>query len=153
MFNEEFKEEFLRFGFKVEDVEEVFGVYFFFDGEWRQMFYFYFVFEVKFQIEVGVILESYYFVVVVLKEKISEDFFEVFFEVFLKSFIYGSEDFFNDVYNCMRDSFLLEEIIKRIYESFEKVFQFEVNFDDVEKFKEGFFKVIEFGKCFEIFDF
>lgn len=35
MFNEEFKEEFLRFGFKVEDVEEVFGVYFFFDGEWR----------------------------------------------------------------------------------------------------------------------
>lgn len=58
----------------------------------------------------------------VLKEKISEDFFEVFFEVFLKSFIYGSEDFFNDVYNCMRDSFLLEEIIKRIYESFEKVF-------------------------------
>ncbi|BAD86310.1 hypothetical protein, conserved [Thermococcus kodakarensis KOD1] len=150
--NEELKEELPRFGFKVEDVEEVFGAYLFLDGEWRQMLYPHPAFEVKPQIEVGATPESYYFVVAVPKEKISEDFLEAFLEAFPKSFIYGSEDFLNDVYNCMRDSPLSEEIIKRIHESSEKVFQFEANFDDVEKLKEGLFKVIELGKRFEIFD-
>ncbi len=104
--NQKLKEELPKFGFKVEDVEEVFGgAYIFLDGEWRQMSYPHPAFEVKPQIEVGATPpESYYFVVAVPKEKVSEDFLEAFLEAFPKSFIYGSEDFLNDVYNCMRDS-------------------------------------------------
>ncbi|MBP1911304.1 DUF3201 domain-containing protein [Thermococcus stetteri] len=150
--NEELKEELPKFGFKVEDVEEVFGAYIFLDGEWRQMLYPHPAFEVKPQIEVGATPESYYFVVAVPKEKVSEGFLEAFLEAFPKSFIYGSEDFLNDVYNCMRDSPLPEEIVKRVQESHEKVFQFEANFESVEQLKEGLFKVIELGKRFEIFN-
>jgi hypothetical protein len=150
--NEELKREFPKFGFRVEDVEEVFGAYIFLDGEWRQMNYPHPAFEIKPQIEVGATPESYYFVVAVPREDVSEEFIESFLEAFPRSFIYGSEDFLNDVYNCMRDSPLPEEIVMKMRESPEKVFQFEADFESVEELKEGLFKMVELGKRFEIFD-
>lgn len=151
--NEELKVDLPGLGFKVEDVEEVFGAYIFLDGEWRQMSYPHPAFEIKPQMEAGATLESYYFVVAVPKERISENFLGVFLEVFPRSFIYGSEDFLNDVYNWRRDEGVSPtEILAKIQESNERIFQFEANFDSVDALKRGILRMIDLGKRFEIFD-
>ncbi len=152
--NEELKLELPREGFKVEDVEEAFGAYIFIDGEWRLMKYPHPVFEVKPQIEVGATPESYYFVVAVPKERISENFVGLFLELFPRSFIYGSEDFLNDVYNWRRDGRVSPgEVLEKISESSERVFQFEANFGSAEILKRGLKRLIDIGKRFEIFEF
>ena len=152
--NEELKLELPREGFKVEDVEEAFGAYIFIDGEWRLMKYPHPVFEVKPQIEVGATPESYYFVVAVPKERISENFVGLFLELFPRSFIYGSEDFLNDVYNWRRDGRVSPgEVLEKISESSERVFQFEANFGSAEALKRGLRRLIDIGKRFEIFEF
>ena len=152
--NEELKLELPREGFKVEDVEEAFGAYIFIDGEWRLMKYPHPVFEVKPQIEVGATPESYYFVVAVPKERISENFVGLFLELFPRSFIYGSEDFLNDVYNWRRDGRVSPgEVLEKISESSERVFQFEANFGSAEVLKRGLKRLIDIGKRFEIFEF
>lgn len=151
--NDELREELSELGFKVENVEEVFGAYIFLDGEWRQMSYPHPAFEIKPQIEVGATPESYYFVVAVPKERINGDFLEAFLKSFQKSFIYGSEDFLNDVYNFRRDGKVSPGcVLNKINESDEKVFQFEADFDSVQELKKGLFKMIGLGKRFEIFD-
>ena len=152
--NEELKLELPREGFKVEDVEEAFGAYIFIDGEWMLMKYPHPVFEVKPQIEVGATPESYYFVVAVPKERISENFVGLFLELFPRSFIYGSEDFLNDVYNWRRDGRVSPgEVLEKISESSERVFQFEANFGSAEVLKRGLKRLIDIGKRFEIFEF
>ncbi|MDV3104185.1 DUF3201 domain-containing protein [Thermococcus waiotapuensis] len=150
--NEELKAELPGKGFKVEDVEEVFGAYIFLDGEWEEMKYPHPAFEIKPQIEVGATPESYYFVVAVPKEKVSENFVELFTETFRRSFIYGAEDFLNDVYNWRRDEGVSPgEILEKISDSDERVFQFEANFESAEELKEGIYKLIDLGKRFGIF--
>jgi hypothetical protein len=151
--NEELKEELPQLGFKVEDVEEVFGAYIFLDGEWRQMSYPHPAFEIKPQIEVGATPESYYFVVAIPKEKISENFVGLFLEIFPRSFIYGSENFLNDFYNWRRDGRVSPtEVLEKLKGSDEKVFQFEANFGSVKALKQGITRLIDLGKRFEIFD-
>ncbi|AFL95296.1 hypothetical protein CL1_1093 [Thermococcus cleftensis] len=151
--NDELKRELPEKGFKVEDVEEVFGAYVFLDGEWRPMNYPHPAFEVKPQIEVGATPESYYLVVAVPRERISENFVGLFLELFPRSFIYGSEDFLSDVYNWRRDGRVSPtEILERIEKSDEKVFQFEANFGSVGALKKGLLRLIDIGKRFEIFD-
>ncbi|NJE46155.1 DUF3201 domain-containing protein [Thermococcus sp. GR7] len=151
--NEELKAELPEKGFKVEDVEEVFGAYIFLDGEWRLMKYPHPAFEIKPQIEVGATPEAYYFVVAVPKERISENFVGLFVELFPRSFIYGAEDFLSDVYNWRRDGRISpSEIMARIEKSDEKIFQFEANFESVETLREGIERLIDIGKRFEIFN-
>lgn len=151
--NEELKLELPKEGFRVEDVEEAFGAYIFLDGEWRLMKYPHPAFEVKPQIEVGATPESYYFVVAVPKERISENFVGLFVEIFPRSFIYGAQDFLSDVYNWRRDGGVSpREILEKIEASDEKLFQFEANFGSVEALKRGLMRLIETGKRFEIFD-
>ena len=150
--NEELREE-LPEGFEVEDVEEVFGAYIFLDGEWRLMKYPHPAFEIKPQMEVGATPESYYLVVAVPRERISENFLGTFLEVFPRSFIYGSENFLNDVYNWRRDGRLSpKEVLERIERSNEKVFQFEANFGSAKALKQGVKRLIDLGKRFGIFD-
>jgi len=151
--NEELKAELPKEGFKVEDVEEVFGAYIFLDGEWRLMKYPHPAFEVKPQIEVGATPEAYYFVVAVPKDRISEDFVGQFIELFPRSFIYGAQDFLSDAYNWRRDGKVSPgRILEKIKASDEGLFQFEANFESVEELKEGLLKLIEVGKRLEIFD-
>ncbi|ASJ01760.1 hypothetical protein A3L09_00030 [Thermococcus profundus] len=151
--NDELKKELGPLGFKVEDVEEVFGAYIFLNGEWRQMSYPHPAFEIKPGIEVGATPESYYFVVAVPKEKVSENFVGLFLEIFPRSFIYGSENFLNDLYNWRRDGRVSPtEILKKIEESEERVFQFEANFGSAKALKQGIMRLIDLGKRFEIFD-
>jgi len=140
-------------GFQVEQVEEVFGAYVFLDGEWRLMKYPHPAFEIKPQIEAGATPESYYFVVAVPRERVSENFVGLFLEIFPRSFIYGSEDFLNDVYNWRRDGRISPtEVLKRISESNEKVFQFEANFGSAKALKQGIKRVIDLGRRFDVFD-
>jgi len=151
--NDELKAELTEKGFKVEDVEEVFGAYIFLDGEWVRMDYPHPAFEVKPQIEVGATPESYYFVVAVPKERISEGFLSLFLELFPRSFIYGSENFLSDVYNWRRDGRVSpREVLERIEGSKEKVFQFEANFGSVGALKKGLERLIDVGREWEIFD-
>jgi len=151
--NGELKAELPGEGFKVEDVEEVFGAYVFLDGEWRLMKYPHPAFEIKPQIEVGATPESYYFVVAVPKEKVSENFVGLFIEIFPRSFIYGAEDFLNDVYNWRRDGRVSpSEILEKISQSDERVSQFEANFGSVKALKQGIKRLVDLGKRFEIFD-
>jgi hypothetical protein len=155
--NEELKEELPPLGFKVEDVEEVFGAYIFIDGEWRQMSYPHPAFEIKPQMEAGATPESYYLVVAVPKERVSENFLGIFLEVFPRSFIYGSEDFLNDVYNWRRDGRASPtEILAKIRGRDEKVFQFEANFGSAEALKRGILRMVDLGSAlrsliFEVF--
>lgn len=150
--NEELRRE-LPEGFEVEDVEEVFGAYIFLDGEWRLMKYPHPAFEIKPQMEVGATPESYYLVVAVPRGRISENFLGTFLEVFPRSFIYGSENFLNDVYNWRRDGRLSPtEVLERIERSNEKVFQFEANFGSAKALKQGVKRLIDLGKRFGIFD-
>ncbi len=140
-------------GFKIEDVEAVFGAYLFLDGEWRQMSYPHPAFEIKPQIEVGATPESYYLVVAVPRERISENFVGLFLELFPRSFIYGSENFLSDVYNWRRDGRVSPtEVLERIEKSDEKVFQFEANFGSAGALRQGISRIIDLGKRFEIFD-
>ncbi|NJE30079.1 DUF3201 domain-containing protein [Thermococcus sp. 18S1] len=151
--NEELKLELPKEGFRVEDVEEAFGAYIFLDGEWRLMKYPHPAFEVKPQIEVGATPESYYFVVAVPKDRISENFVGLFVEIFPRSFIYGAQDFLSDVYNWRRDGRVSPtEILEKIEGSDENLFQFEANFGSVEALKQGILRLIDLGKRFEIFD-
>ncbi len=151
--NEELKGEFSEKGFKVEEVEEVFGAYTFLDGRWELMKYPHPAFEIKPQMEVGATPESYYFVVAVPRERISENFLGLFLEIFPRSFIYGTQDFLKDVYNWHRDRRVSPlEIMERIKKSNEKVFQFEANFGSVKALKRGVLRLIDIGKRFEIFD-
>ena len=151
--NEELKRELPGRGFKVEDVEEVFGAYIFLDGEWKQMSYPHPAFEIKPQVEVGATPESYYFVVAIPKERISEGFLALFLELFPRSFIYGSENFLSDVYNWRRDGRVSpSEILEKIEESRENLFQFEADFGSVEALKRGLMRLIEIGREWGIFD-
>jgi len=151
--NEELKAELPGRGFKVEDVEEAFGAYLFVDGRWELMKYPHPAFEIKPQIEVGATPESYYFVVAVPRGRISEGFLSVFLELFPRSFIYGARDFLSDVYNWRRDGRIPpREILERIEESGEEVFQFEANFESVEALKKGLERLIDVGKEWGIFD-
>ncbi|WP_297416925.1 DUF3201 domain-containing protein [Thermococcus sp.] len=151
--NEELRTE-LPEGFQVEPVEEVFNAYIFLDGEWRRMSYPHPAFEIKPQIEVGATPESHYLVVAVPRERISENFVGLFLEVFPRGFIYGSEDFLNDVYNWRRDGKVSPtEILERISESNEGIFQFEANFGSVSALRQGIRRVIDLGRRFEIFEF
>ena len=150
--NNQLKAELAEKGFEVDDVEEVFGAYIFIDGKWEQMLYPHPAFQVRPQIEVGATPESYYFVVAIPRDRISEDFLSLFLELFPRSFIYGSEDFLSDVYNWRGDKASPGEILERIKGSDEKVLQFEANFESVEELKEGLLKLIEIGKRFEVFD-
>ncbi|NJE61889.1 DUF3201 domain-containing protein [Thermococcus sp. 21S7] len=151
--NEELKLELPKEGFRVEDVEEAFGAYIFLDGEWKLMKYPHPAFEIKPQIEVGATPESYYFVVAVPKDRISENFVGLFIELFPRSFIYGAQDFLSDVYNWRRDGRVSpKEILEKIEGSSENLFQFEANFGSVEALKRGLMRLIETGKRFEIFD-
>ncbi|KUH33120.1 hypothetical protein APY94_07580 [Thermococcus celericrescens] len=151
--NEELKLELPREGFRVEDVEEAFGAYLFLDGEWRLMKYPHPAFEIKPQIEVGATPESYYFVVAVPKERISENFVGLFVEIFPRSFIYGAQDFLSDVYNWRRDGRVSPtEILEKIEGSSENLFQFEANFGSAGALKQGILRLIDLGKRFEIFD-
>ena len=140
-------------GFKIEDVEEVFGAYTFLDGEWRLMKYPHPAFEIKPQIEVGATPEGYYLVVAVPKERISENFVGLFLEVFPRSFIYGSQDFLSDIYNWGRDGRVSPtEVLERIEKSNESVFQFEANFGSVKALRQGINRLIDIGKRFGIFE-
>ncbi|CAD5245290.1 DUF3201 domain-containing protein [Thermococcus camini] len=151
--NEELKLELPTEGFKVEDVEEAFGAYIFLDGEWRLMKYPHPAFEIKPQIEVGATPESYYFVVAVPKERISENFVGLFIEIFPRSFIYGAQDFLSDIYNWRRDGRVSPtEILEKIEGSSENLFQLEANFGSVGALKQGILRLIDIGKRFEIFD-
>ncbi|NJE01974.1 DUF3201 domain-containing protein [Thermococcus sp. JdF3] len=151
--NEELKLELPREGFRVEDVEEAFGAYLFLDGEWRLMKYPHPAFEIKPQIEAGATPESYYFVVAVPKERISENFVGLFVEIFPRSFIYGARDFLSDVYNWRRDGRASPtEILEKIEGSSENLFQFEANFGSAGALKQGILRLIDLGKRFEIFD-
>ncbi len=151
--NEELKETLPERGFKVEDVEEVFGAYVFIDGSWEVMNYPHPAFEVKPQIEVGATPESYYFVVAIPKERLSEGFLSLFLELFPRSFIYGSENFLRDFYNWRWDGRVSpKEVLERIEKSDEKVFQFEANFGSVEALKKGLERLIDLGREWEIFD-
>ncbi|NJE05480.1 DUF3201 domain-containing protein [Thermococcus sp. M36] len=151
--NEELKLELPKEGFKVEDVEEAFGAYIFIDGEWKLMKYPHPAFEIKPQIEVGATPESHYFVVAVPRERVSENFVGLFLELFPRSFIYGAENFLSDIYNWRRDGRVSpEEVLRKISESDEKVFQFEANFGSVKALRQGIMRLIELGKRFEIFD-
>ena len=151
--NEELKAELPEKGFRVEDVEEAFGAYIFLDGEWVRMDYPHPAFEIKPQIEVGVTPESYYFVVAIPKDRISEEFLALFLELFPRSFIYGAQDFLSDVYNWREDEKTSpREILQRIDDSDEKIFQFEADFESVEELKKGLLELIETGKRFEIFE-
>ena len=151
--NEELKAELPERGFKVEDVEEVFGAYLFLDGEWVRMNYPHPAFEIKPQIEVGATPESYYFVVAIPKERVTEGFLALFLELFPRSFIYGSENFLSDIYNWKRNGRVSpREILKKIEGSNERLFQFEANFGSVEALKRGLLRLIDIGKKEEIFD-
>jgi len=151
--NEELKKELPEKGFRVDDVEEAFGAYIFIDGRWELMKYPHPAFEIKPQIEVGATPESYYFVVAVPRERISEGFLALFLELFPRSFIYGAQDFLSDVYNWRRDGRVSPvEILKKIEESDERVFQFEANFGSPNALKQGILRLIDVGKRFEIFD-
>jgi len=151
--NEELKAELPGEGFKVEDVEEVFGAYIFLDGEWVRMDYPHPAFEIKPQIEVGATPEGYYFVVAVPRERITGDFIGRFLELFPRSFIYGSENFLSDVYNWRKEPDTSpEEVLERIEKSDEKVFQFEADFGSVGELKEGLKRMIDLGKRLGIFD-
>lgn len=149
--NEKLKAELPGEGFKVEDVEGVFGAYIFIDGKWEQMLYPHPAFEVKPQIEVGATPEGYYIVVAIPREKIGEELVSEFLRLFPRSFIYGAEDFLNDVFNWRRDG-VETPIVERIEKSGERIFQFEANFESAEELEEGIFKLIELGKRFEIFE-
>ncbi|GAB6136601.1 DUF3201 domain-containing protein [Thermococcus prieurii] len=151
--NEELKGELPGKGFKVEDVEEAFGAYIFIDGRWELMKYPHPAFEIKPQIEVGATPESYYFVVAIPKERISEGFLGIFLELFPRSFIYGAKNFLSDVYNWRRDGRVSpREVLERIEGSDEKVFQFEANFGSLEALKKGLERLIDVGREWEIFD-
>ena len=151
--NSDLREELSPIGFKVEDVEEVFGAYLFIDNEWKLMKYPHPAFEIKPQIEVGATPESYYFVVAVPRERITENFIGLFLEVFPRSFIYGLEDFLNDVYNWRRDGRISpRKILERMSQSPERVFQFEANFDSAKALKQGIKRLIDIGRTFEIFE-
>ncbi len=110
-------------------------------------------FEVKPQIEVGATPESYYFVVAIPKERLSEGFLSLFLELFPRSFIYGSENFLRDFYNWRWNGRVSpKEVLERIEKSDEKVFQFEANFGSVEALKKGLERLIDLGREWEIFD-
>ena len=151
--NEELKVELPERGFKVEDIEEVFGAYIFIDGKWERMLYPHPAFQVRPQIEVGATPESYYFVVAIPRERVSEGFLALFLELFPRSFIYGSEDFLSDVYNWRLDGRVSPvEVMGKIEKSDEEIFQFEANFGSAEMLKKGLMRLIEIGKRFEVFD-
>jgi hypothetical protein len=151
--NDELRKELPTLGFEVEGVEEVFGAYIFLDGEWKQMNYPHPAFEIKPQIEVGATPESYYLVVAVPRERVSENFVGLFLEIFPRSFIYGMENFLNDFYNWTRDGGVSPtEVMEKIKESNEKVFQFEANFGSANALKQGIKRLIDLGKRFGIFD-
>ncbi len=151
--NDELKRELDEKEFSVEPVEEAFGAYIFIDGEWRLMKYPHPAFEIKPQMEVGATPEGYYLVIAIPRERVSGNFVGSFLKGFQRSFIYGAEDFLSDVYNWRRDGRASPtEVIERIDESGERIFQFEANFENVEELVEGIKRVIKIGKRFNVFE-
>ncbi len=151
--NEELRRELPEKGFRVEDVEEAFGAYIFIDGEWRLMKYPHPAFEIKPQIEVGATPESYYFVVAIPRARVSEGFIGLFLELFPRSFIYGSREFLDDIYNWRRDGRISpKKVIDKIERSDEVLFQFEANFGSAQSLKKGLERLIEVGKEWGIFE-
>lgn len=143
--NEELKAELPGLGFKVEDVEEVFGAYIYLDGEWKLMKYPHPAFEIKPQGEVGVTLQGYYFVFAIPKEKVGRELVERFVESFDEAFIYGGTNFLDDIYGPTKRT-SVDEIIERIAQSDEEVFQFEADFKSVDELKKGLMEFIAFAK-------
>ncbi|USS41211.1 DUF3201 domain-containing protein [Thermococcus aggregans] len=149
--NEVLREKLRPLGFKVEPVEEVFNAYIFLEGEWREMVYPHPAFEIKPQGEVGATIQSFYFVFAIPKEKITRDFVFEFLKKFLQSYIYGTENFLEDIYNhnSPRNP---EEVYREIEKSQEEVFQFEVEAKDSEELENKLFEFIELAKKYKVLD-
>ena len=143
--NEELKEKLSPVGFKVEPVEEVFNAYIYLEGEWREMIYPHPAFEIKPQGELGATIQSFYIVFGIPKDKISQDFILEFLEKFPKSYIYGSENFLEDIYNHNKPR-LPDEVYRLIAESQEEVLQFEVEEEEASEIEEKLFGFIKLAK-------
>lgn len=149
--NEVLREKLKPLGFKVEPVEEVFNAYIFLEGEWREMLYPHPAFEIKPQGEIGATIQSFYFVFAIPKEKITRDFVVEFLKKFPQSYIYGTENFLEDIYNhnSPRDP---DEVYGEIEKSQEEVFQFEVEAKDSEELENKLFEFIELAKKYKVIE-
>lgn len=138
-------------GFKVEPVEEVFNAYIFLEGEWREMLYPHPAFEIKPQGEVGATIQSFYFVFGIPKEKITKEFVVEFLKKFPQSYIYGTENFLEDIYNhhFPRNP---DEVYGEIETSQEQVFQFEVEAKDGQDVEKKLFEFIELAKKYKVLE-
>lgn len=149
--NEVLREKLKPLGFKVEPVEEVFNAYIFLEGEWREMLYPHPAFEIKPQGEIGATIQSFYFVFAIPKEKITGDFVVEFLKKFPRSYIYGTENFLEDIYNhnSPRDP---DEVYGEIEKSQEEVFQFEVEAKDSEEVENKLFEFIKVAKKYKLLE-
>ncbi|RLF80094.1 DUF3201 domain-containing protein [Thermococci archaeon] len=149
--NEVLREKLKPLGFKVEPVEEVFNAYIFLEGEWREMLYPHPAFEIKPQGEVGATIQGFYFVFAIPKEKITGDFVVEFLKKFPRSYIYGTENFLEDIYNhnSPRDP---DEVYGEIEKSQEEVFQFEVEAKDSEEVENKLFEFIKVAKKYKLLE-
>ncbi|MCD6189878.1 MAG: DUF3201 domain-containing protein [Thermococcus sp.] len=149
--NEVLREKLKPLGFKVEPVEEVFNAYIFLEGEWREMLYPHPAFEIKPQGEIGATIQSFYFVFAIPKEKLTRDFVVEFLKKFPQSYIYGTENFLEDIYNhnSPRD---LDKVYGEIEKSQEEVFQFEVEAKDSEELENKLFGFIELAKKYKVIE-
>jgi len=149
--NEVLREKLKPLGFKVEPVEEVFNAYIFLEGEWREMLYPHPAFEIKPQGEVGATIQGFYFVFAIPKEKITRDFVIEFLKKFPRSYIYGTENFLEDIYNhnSPRDP---DEVYGEIEKSQEEVFQFEVEAKDSEEVENKLFEFIKLAKKYKVLE-
>jgi len=149
--NKVLREKLKPLGFKVEPVEEVFNAYIFLEGEWREMLYPHPAFEIKPQGEIGATIQSFYFVFAIPKEKLTRDFVVEFLKKFPQSYIYGTENFLEDIYNhnSPRDP---DEVYGEIEKSQEEVFQFEVEAKDSEELENKLFGFIELAKKYKVIE-
>ncbi|MDK2870590.1 MAG: hypothetical protein PWP39_1825 [Pyrococcus sp.] len=149
--NEELKEKLLPMGFKVEPVEEVFNAYIYLEGEWREMIYPHPAFEIKPQGEVGATIQSFYFVFGIPKEKITKEFTFEFLKMFPRSYIYGSENFLEDIYNHDNPK-SPDEVYRLIKESQEEILQFEVEEKEASEIEEKLFDFIRLAKEYNVLE-
>ena len=149
--NEELREKLRPLGFKVENVEEVFNAYIYLEGEWREMLYPHPAFEIKPQGEVGATIQSFYFVFGIPREKVSKEFIAQFLKKFPQSYIYGSENFLEDIYNHNNPK-PPDDIYRHIVKSEEKILQFEIEGKDAIEIEKKLFEFIELAKEYKVLE-
>lgn len=149
--NEELREKLRPLGFKVENVEEVFNAYIYLEGEWREMLYPHPAFEIKPQGEVGATIQSFYFVFGIPIEKVSKEFIAQFLKKFPQSYIYGTENFLEDIYNHNSPK-PPDDIYRHIVKSEEKILQFEIEGKDAIEIEKKLFEFIELAKEYKVLE-